>query len=52
MMLERGISVDHLTINRWVIYYAPLFENEFRKKYKNKTGSSWRMDESVLQKAA
>ena len=44
MMLERGIRVDHATINRWVIHYAPLIEEEFRKKYKRPVGSSWRMD--------
>ena len=37
MMLERGISVDHSTITRWVIHYAPLLEKEFRKKYKRTT---------------
>ncbi|MEO8965368.1 MAG: IS6 family transposase, partial [Gammaproteobacteria bacterium] len=24
MMLERGIQVDHSTINRWVIHYSAL----------------------------
>lgn len=49
MMLERGISVDHSTINRWVIHYSPLLENEFKKKRKKKTGSSWRMDETYIK---
>ena len=49
MMLERDISVDHSTINRWVIHYAPLLEDEFRKNYKNKTGCSWRMDETYIK---
>lgn len=49
MMLERGISVDHSTVQRWVVYYAPLLENEFRKKYKLKVGSSWRMDETYIK---
>lgn len=49
MMLERGINVDHSTINRWVIHYAPLLENEFRKNYKRKVGSSWRMDETYIK---
>ena len=49
MMLERGIKVDHSTINRWVIHYSPLLENEFRKTYKRKTGSSWRMDETYIK---
>ena len=33
MMLERGVLVDHSTINRWVIRYAPQLELEFRKKH-------------------
>jgi putative transposase len=49
MMLERGIKVDHSTINRWVIYYASLLEDEFRKSYKRKVGSSWRMDETYIK---
>lgn len=49
MMLERGIPVDHSTINRWVIYYAPLLEEEFRKNSKRKVGSSWRMDETYIK---
>ena len=49
MMLERGIRVDHATINRWVIHYAPLIEEEFRKKYKRPVGSSWRMDETLIE---
>lgn len=24
MMAERGISVDHLTIHRWVVHFSPL----------------------------
>jgi len=49
MMLERGTKVDHSTLNRWVIEYAPLLENEFRKNHKKKTGSSWRMDETYIK---
>lgn len=49
MMLERGIQVDHSTINRWVIHYAPLLEEEFRKKFKRQTGISWRMDETYIK---
>jgi putative transposase len=47
--LERGISVDHSTINRWVIRYAPLLENEFRKNHKQKVGSSGRMNETYIK---
>ena len=49
MMLERGIEVDHSTINRWVIRYAEQLEKEFRKKYKSKVGGSWRMDETYIK---
>jgi len=49
MMKERGISVDHATINRWVIKYAALLEKEFRGKHKRPTGMSWRMDETYVK---
>ena len=49
IMLERGTKVDHSTLNRWVIEYAPLLEHEFRKNYKKKAGSSWRMDETYIK---
>jgi len=49
MMLERGTKVDHSTLNRLVIEYAPLLESEFRKNHKKKTGSSWRMDETYIK---
>ena len=31
MMLERGIEIDHTTINRWVIRYSPELMKEFNK---------------------
>jgi putative transposase len=49
MMLERDVRVDHSTINRWVIHYAPLLETEFKNKYKLKVGSRWRMDETYIK---
>ena len=49
LMLERGVEVDHSTINRWVIKYAPLLEEKFRKKHKSGVGSSWRMDETYIK---
>src|SRR3990167_6823704 len=49
LMLERGIPVDHSTVNRWVIYYSPLLENEFRKNRKRKIGASWRIDETYIK---
>lgn len=49
LMDERGIKVDHSTINRWVIKYAPDLERKFRKCRKKPTGSSWRMDETYVK---
>lgn len=49
LMAERGVKVDHSTINRWVIEYAPQLENEFRKKHKSEVGCSWRMDETYVK---
>src|SRR4051794_2783994 len=30
MLLERGLTVDHATINRWVLAYAPAIERRLR----------------------
>jgi len=49
LMAERGVKVDHSTVNRWVIEYAPQLENEFRKKHKSQAGCSWRMDETYVK---
>ena len=49
LALERGLKVDHSSINRWVIKYAPLLEKAFRKRPKRPVGVSWRMDETYLK---
>jgi len=49
LMLERGIKVNHGTINRWIIAYSSQPEANFRKKYKSPVGSSWRMDERYIK---
>jgi len=49
LMLERGLHVDHSTINRWVIEYAPKLEDEFKKHHKQKVVVSWRMDETYIK---
>ena len=48
MMTERGISVDHSTINRWVNKFSPLLEAEARKRRKP-VGTSWRLDETYIR---
>ena len=47
MMEERGVDVDHSTLNRWVLKFTPFIEKEFRKK-KKPLGLSWRMDETYV----
>jgi hypothetical protein len=38
MMEKRGAEVDHSMLNRWVLKYTPLFEQEFRRR-KSPAGS-------------
>jgi len=45
---ERGFSVDHSTINRWVLHYSPQLEAAFRRR-KKRVGNRWRMDESYIK---
>ena len=47
-MRERGVEIDHATVQRWVVKYTPLLETEFRKK-KKAVGTSWRMDETYIK---
>ena len=49
LALERGLKVDHASINRWVIKYVPLLEEVFRKRNKRPVGISWRMDEIYIK---
>jgi putative transposase len=48
MMGERGVVVDHSTLNRWVLKYAPEFEKAFRRR-RCPVGRSWRMDETYVK---
>ncbi len=48
LMQERGFSVDHSTINRWVLHYSPQLEAAFRLK-KKRAGNRWRMDETYIK---
>jgi putative transposase len=48
MMEERGVLVDHATINRWVLKYSPQLEEAFRRR-KRPVGHSWRMDETYIK---
>jgi putative transposase len=48
LMRERGVHVDHATINRWVIKYSPQLEAAFHRR-KRLVGRSWRMDETYIR---
>ena len=48
LMLERGVHVDHATINRWVIKYSPQLEAAFHRR-KRPVWVSWRMDETYIR---
>ena len=48
MMAERGLSVDHTTIYRWVQRYAPEIEKRCRPHLKTTT-DSWRVDETSVK---
>ena len=48
MLQERGVFVDHSSINRWAIRFLPLLEKVFRK-LKRPVGGSWRMDETYIK---
>src|SRR5215831_12656501 len=41
MMAERGLAVDHSTIARWVLTYAPLLNERIRSERRH-SGRSWR----------
>jgi transposase-like protein len=48
LMEERGVEVDHATINRWVIKYSPQLEEAFHRR-KHPVWVSWRMDETYIK---
>jgi transposase-like protein len=48
MMTERGITLTHATILRWVERYVPEFEKRW-SRYARSVGDSWRADETYLK---
>src|ERR1700749_1754967 len=48
MMAERGLSLAHTTIMRWVQHYTPEFEKRWRR-YALAIGRSWRVDETYVK---
>jgi transposase-like protein len=48
MMAERGLSMAHTTIMRWVHHYAPEFERRWNR-FARPAGASWRVDETYVK---
>src|SRR4030081_1848367 len=48
MMAERGSTLTHTTILRWVQRYVPEFEKRW-SRYARPVGDSWRVDETYLK---
>src|SRR5262249_29491130 len=50
MMSERGLAVDHSTIGRWVLRYAPELHRRIRRELRP-PNRSWRVDETYVRVA-
>ncbi len=48
IMAERGVEVDHATLNRWVDKYAEQMAAEAQKQ-EAQPARSWRMDETYIK---
>src|SRR5258708_16908334 len=47
MMAERGLSMAHTTIMRWVRRYTPEFDKRWRR-FARAVGRSWRVDPTYV----
>ena len=48
IMAERGVDVDHATLNRWVVKFSPSIAENAQAR-KKPTAISWRMDETYIK---
>jgi putative transposase len=48
MMSERGIVVDHSTVNRWVRRFSPMLLERFNRRKRSLSGK-WHMDETYIK---
>jgi putative transposase len=48
MIEDRGVEVDHSTLNRWILRYVPLLEKGFLA-HNRPVSSSWRLDETYVR---
>lgn len=47
MMAERGVFVDHTTIHRWTVHYAPLLLEHFNRQKRTVSGK-WNVGETDI----
>ena len=50
IIAERGLSIDHVTIWRWVQRYAPVLNQRIRRELRS-PNRSWRVDETYVKLA-
>lgn len=48
ILAERGVRVDHATLNRWVVKYASALAAVAQRR-KAQTATSWRLDETYVK---
>lgn len=48
IMAERGVNLDHATLNRWVVKYSPMIILQAKRR-KSKPSGYWRMDETYIK---
>ena len=48
MLTERGVSVDHSTIHRWVEHFSPRLLERFNRRKRAVTGK-WHVDETYIK---
>ena len=48
LLAERGVDVDHITIHRWVVRFAPLFAEAARPR-RHAVGDRWQVDETYVK---
>jgi putative transposase len=48
ILVERGVTVDHATLNRWMVKFSPQIADSAQAR-KRSTATSWRMDETYIK---
>lgn len=48
ILAKRGVRVDHATLNRWVVNFAPQIAARAQAR-KRPTAKSWRMDDTCMK---